>query len=141
METEQLEQQLPLGNRFMYMALGSSVTLALISYGNYLNGSRWPDFDSYAGELWQWMQITTTPPGFYLLRGQHWKRLPFSIRRNTILGFFLASWITFLSFGFITTNEALFDFDTFLILCALLIAAAYIWMVKKKSNRPEEMFP
>ena len=141
MDSEQLEKQLQIWNRFMYIAIGASATLLLISLGHYMNGSRWPDFEYYAGGMWQWMQLAATPPGFYLLWGKQWKTLPFLERRSTVIGFFVASWITFLSLGFITTNESLIDLTAFLTLCAVLIAFGYGWMLKKKSNRSDEMFP
>lgn len=141
MNTEQLEKQLSVWNRFMYMALGSSITLLIISFGNFFYGNRWSHFENYAGGLWQWMQIATTPPGFYLLWSKHWKVMQFSNRKNTIVGFFIASWLTFLSLGFITANDTLIDFTSFVIVGAVLLALGYIWMAKKKSKQSDEMFP
>lgn len=141
MDTEQLEKELRIWDRLMYIALGASATLSVISFGNFLFGNQWPYFEGYAGELWQWMQIAITPPGFYLLWSKRWKVTPFSARRNTVVGFFIASWITFLSLGFITATEALVNVNCFILAGVMLIALGYVWTVKKKSNRSDEMFP
>ena len=141
MDTEQLEKELQIWNRLMYIALGSSITLLIISFGNFFYGNQWPYFENYAGGLWQWMQIAITPPGFYLLWSERWKRLPFPSRKITVIGFFVASWITFLSLGFITVNDALIYFNFFIIGIAALITLGYIEKAKKKSNQPDEMFP
>jgi hypothetical protein len=113
----------------------------IISFGNFSYGNQWPYFENYTGELWQWMQIAVTPPGFYLLWSKRWKLLPLSSIKITILGFFIASGITFLSLGFITVNNALIYFNFFIIGSASLIALGYSQMTKRKSNQPDEMFP
>jgi hypothetical protein len=141
MDTEQLEKELRIWDRLMYIVLGSSITLLIISFGNFSYGNQWPYFENYTGGLWQWMQITITPPGFYLLWSKRWKLLPLSSRKITILGFFIASGITFLSLGFITVNDALIYFNFFIIGSASLIALGYSQMTKRKSNQPDEMFP
>src|SRR5919109_4902590 len=132
MDTEQLEKELQIWNRLMYIALGSSITLLIISFGNFFYGNQWPYFENYAGGLWQWMQIAITPPGFYLLWSERWKRLPFPSRKITVIGLFVASWITFLSLGFITVNDALIYFNFFIIGIAALITLGYIEKAKKK---------
>jgi hypothetical protein len=141
MDTEPLEKELQIWDRLMYIALGSSSTLLIISFGHFFYGNQWPYFENYAGGLWQWMQIAITPPGFYLLSSKRWKLLPVSSRKIPIIGFFAASWITFLSLGFITVNDALIYFNFFIIGIAALIALGYMEKIKKKSNQPDEMFP
>ena len=138
MDTEQLEKELDRWNHFMYMALASSLTLAAISFGNFFE-SGWSGFERYMSGLWQWIQLAVTPPGFYLLWSKRWKVLPFQARKNTIFGFFLASWFTFLSLGFITLNETLVSF--LLLAGAIVLALRNTDLMKRKSNQPDEMFP
>jgi hypothetical protein len=141
MDTEQLEKELQIWDRLMYIAVGSSISLLIISFGNFFYGNQWPYFENYAGGLWQWTQIAVTPPGFYLLWSERWKPLPFSSRKITMIGFFVASWITFLSLGFITVNDALIYFNFFIIGIAILITLGYMQTAKRKSNQPDEIFP
>jgi hypothetical protein len=138
MDAEQLEKELDRWNRFMYMALASSITLAVISFGNFLE-SGWSGFERYMSGLWQWIQLAVTPPVFYLLWSKRWKALPFQDRRNTILGFFLASWFTFLSLGFITVNGLLVSF--LILVGAISLFFRYVVVVKRKSNQADEIFP
>src|SRR5215216_5065852 len=140
MDLEQLEKELSIWNRFMYLALASSITLAIISLGNFIE-SGWPGFERYVGGLWPWMQLAVTPPGFYLLWSQRWKSMPFFDRKNTIIGFFVASWFSLLSLGLITINNALVDFSFLIVIFGALISLGNSWVSKKKSNRPDEMFP
>ena len=82
METEQLEKQLSVWNRLLYVALGATITLLASS------------FDQFLGVVWIVLQIVVTSSGFFLLWGKRWKKLPLSKERaNTILGYFLASWL------------------------------------------------
>ena len=82
MEIEQLEKQLSVWTRLLYAALGASVTLLFSS------------FDQFLGVVWIVLQIAVTAAAFFLLSGKRWKALPLSKERaNTILGYFLASWL------------------------------------------------
>jgi hypothetical protein len=138
MDTEPLEKELEKWNRSMYIALGSSITLVVITFGNFFEGG-WPGFERYAGGWWQWMQVAITPPGFYLLWSKRWKVLPFQERKNTIIGFLIASWLTFLALGFITLNEPLISF--LLIVGVIPLALRYSHQIKEKSNQADEIFP
>ena len=82
MKTEQLENQLSLWNRLLYAVLGASFTLLFSS------------FDQFLGVVWIILQIAITAVAFFLLVGKRWKALPLSKERaNTILGYFIASWL------------------------------------------------
>ena len=92
MDTEQLEKQFQLWNRFMYMILGSSITLVIISFGNFvIYRNTWPGFDNYTGGVWTCIQPLAALPGFYLLWSKRWKTLPLGNRLNTVFGYFIAS--------------------------------------------------
>jgi hypothetical protein len=140
MDTEPLEKELQIWNRFMYIALASSITLVVISFGNFIEGG-WQGFARYVGGLWPWLQLTVTPPGFYLLWSKRWKSTPVPEKKATIIGFLVASWFSLLSLGLITINNALVDFSFFIIGLGALIVLGNIWVVKKKLNQPDEMFP
>jgi len=140
MDTEQLEKEFQIWNCFMYMGLASSITLVVISLGNFLSGG-WSGFERYAGGLWPWMQLAVTPAGFYLLWGKHWRNFPLSNRKNTAWGFFIASWFTFLSLGFITVNGPLVNFSFLIIGGVTLLGVGYINFVKRKLDQSDEMFP
>ncbi|HSA99829.1 MAG TPA: hypothetical protein VLE49_04210 [Anaerolineales bacterium] len=141
MDTEKLEKQFQLWNRFMYMILGSSVTFLIVSLSFLLNGSRWSGFDNDAGGIWQWLQLLATPPGFYLLWSKHWKALPLLNRLHTIFGYFLASWLSLLALGIITSNNTPGEFNFFIVGTGLLIVLGYLWVLKRTSDPRDEMFP
>ena len=142
MENEQIEKQFQLWDRFMYVALGSSITLVIVSLVNLLNGSRWPGFDNSMGGVWQWIQLLATPPGFYLLWGKRWKTLPLLSRLNTVFGYFIASWFSFLALGLIVTAEnAPTELNFLIVGSAILIALGYVWLLRRTSNPRDEMFP
>lgn len=82
MDTEHLDKQLSVWNRLLYAALGSCITILASS------------FDQLLGVVWLVLQVAVTSSGFFLLSGKRWKTLPLTKERaNTILGYFLASWL------------------------------------------------
>jgi hypothetical protein len=141
MDTEQLEKELQIWDRLMYMAVGASIVLAALSFRHLDYADLWPGFQSYAGAIWQWMQMAITPPGFYLLWSKRWKDVPFQEKKNTIIGFFIASWFTFLALGFITLNYSLVLLGLLFTGSAALITLGYLWWRKVKPNQVDEMFP
>ena len=83
METKQLEKQLSIWTRLLYVVAGASITLFFSSFDT-----------QFLGVIWIMLQIAVTSSGFFLLWGKHWKTLPPSKdRANTILGYLLASWL------------------------------------------------
>ncbi len=141
MDTNQLEKQFQLWNRFMYLILGSSITLVLIGLGVILNRDRWQGFENYVGGIWTLVQILATVPGFILLLLKRWRALPLANRLNTIFGYFVASWLSFLSLGLVTANNAPNELNFLIIGSALLIILGYIWALKRTSNPRDEIFP
>lgn len=141
MDTERLEKQFQMWNRFMYVVLGASITLVTVGLGDFLEGNRWPGFDNFIGGVWQWVQLLATPPGFYLLLGKRWKTMPLSNRLNTIFGYFIASWLSFFALGLITANNAPTELGFLIIGSAILIALGYIWALKRTLHPRDEMFP
>jgi hypothetical protein len=140
METERLEKEFQLWNRFMFLVLGSSITLVIIGFTFILNRDRWQGFANYMGGIWIWVQLLATTPAFILLLVKRWRTIPLVDRLNTIFGYFLASWLSFLAFGLIADgvpNELYF----LLVGYALLIVGGYIWSLKRTSIPRDEMFP
>lgn len=129
MDTEQLEKQLPIWNKLMYMALGSVITMLASSPNNF----------SFTGIVWLLMQIAFIPSGLVLLFGKPWKALPLSRERmNTAFGYLLASWLALfvpltMGGGDDTTNFILLVYTVFL--------GFLYWRVRKKFSSSEEMFP
>jgi hypothetical protein len=140
METNQLEKQFQLWNRFMYFVLGSSITLVLISFGFIQSFYRWQGFENYMGGIWAWVQVLATAPAFILLLLKRWRALPLVNRLNTIFGYFVASWLSFLAFGLIA-NDVPNELYSLIVVYALLIAIGYIWSLKRTSIPRDEMFP
>lgn len=140
MDTNQLEKQFQLWNRFMYLVLGSSITLVLLSFGFIQNFYRWQGFENYMGGIWTWVQILATAPAFILLLLKRWRALPLVNRLNTIFGYFVASWLSLLAFGLIA-NDVPNELYSLIVVYALLIAIGYIWSLKRTSIPRDEMFP
>ena len=141
MDTNQLEKQFQLWNRFMYLVLGLSITLVFISFGFILNRDKWQGFPNYIGGIWTLVEILATAPGLILLVVKRWRSLPLVNRLNTIFGYFVASWLSFLTLGLITANNAPSELNFLIIGSALLIILGYIWALKRTSTPRDEMFP
>lgn len=143
MNPGQLEKQFQLWNRLMYMVLGASITLLLISFGNLvIYRNTWPGFDNYTGGVWTCLEFLAVLSGLYLLWNKPWKALPLEARLNTAFGYFIAGWICLLALVFIIDPQNAPDELNFIILgSAILIPVGYIWLLKKKPNVQEEIFP
>lgn len=141
MDTNQLEKQFQQWNRFMYLVVGSSITLVLLGFGFFLNRDRWEGFANFMGGIWTWVQILATAPGLMLLLLKPWRSIPLADRLNTIFGYFAASWLCFLSLGLFTIDNAPTEINCLLFISAILIVLGYIWALKRISSPRDEMFP
>lgn len=141
MDTNQLEKQFEQWNRFMYLVLGSSITLVLIGFGFFLNRERWEGFANYAGGIWAWVQILATTPGLILLLLKPWRSILFVHRLNTIFGYFAASWLSFLSLGLFTVDNAPNEINCLIFFSAMLLVVGYIWALRRISFPRDDMFP
>jgi hypothetical protein len=106
MDTQQLEKRFQIGNHFMYIVLGPSITLVIVSFGCFINPVAWPSFANYTSGLWLVLQLIATSLGFYLLWSPRWKPLPFQNRINTIFGYFIAGWPNLIAFGLMTQKKS-----------------------------------
>lgn len=128
MDTEQLEKQLSIWNKLMYMALGSVVTLVASS----------PNDFSHVDVIWLLIQIAITPPGFFLLFGKRWKAMPLSKERvNTILGYLFASWLSLFVPLILGASS---EYVLFLLVYTVFLGMLY-WRTQKKFSNSDEMFP
>jgi hypothetical protein len=141
METNQLEKQFEMWNRFLYMVIGSVITLLIISSGTVTYGTEWPGFGNYAGGLWASLQFLTALPGFYLLWGRRWRPLALPERINTIFGYLAASWLNLFSIGLLMEAPPATDYYFVIAGSALVLILGYIWTRKRTSIPREEMFP
>jgi hypothetical protein len=128
MNTEPLEKELQLWNRFMYMALGAAIALIASS----------PNDFSFVGIVWLLLQIVVTPAGFFLLLGKRWKVLPITKERtNTIFGYFVASWLLLLIPSILGADPLYLIFVIgYLVFLIVLYSRLY-----KKPSDSDEMFP
>ena len=141
MEMNQLEKQFQMWNRFMWMILGSSITLLITGLGNVLYPTDWPGFGNYLGGIWSSILFLAAPAGCYLLWGRRWKSIVLSERINTIFGYLAASWIDLLSLWAITETTPATDYYFLLVGSAIFIILGYIWALKRTSMQKGEIFP
>jgi hypothetical protein len=128
MDTEQLEKQLSIWNKLMYMALGSAITLVASS----------PNEFSQVDVVWLLVQIAITPPGFFLLFGKRWKVLPLSREKvNTALGYLFASWLSLFVPLILGAGSA---YTLFLLVYTVFLGLLY-GRVQRKFSNSDEMFP
>lgn len=126
METEQLEKQLSIWNRLLYVVAGSTITLLLSS------------FDQFLGVIWIVLQIAVTSAAFFLLSGRRWKSLPLTRERaNTVLGYFLASWVLSLVPGILGADSLYY----ILVFGYAIFILVIFRRTQKALYASEEMFP
>lgn len=141
MDTSQLEKQVQMWNRFMYMVLGATITLLIISCGTVTYGTKWPGFGNYAGGIWASLQFLAVLPGFHLLWGGRWKTISLSIRINTIFGYFAAGWLNLLSIGLLMETAPATDYYFIITGIAVLLLLGYFGARKRMFSPRDEMFP
>ena len=141
METTSLQKQLQIWDRLMYVVLGSSITFLVISFGNFINPREWPSFANYASGPWMVLELLAVPPGIYLLWHKHWKTLPLQSMKNTIAGYFLASWLGLVAFAFMIQKESPTESSVLVAVGAALLPLVYLWATRRTSSPRDEMFP
>lgn len=143
MDIEKPEKQFQPWNRFMYMVLGASITLLIISFGNQvIYRNAWPGFDNYTGGVWTCIQFLAALSGLYLLWDKPWRPLPLGVRLNTAFGYFGSGWLCLLALAFIIDPQNAPDELIFIIIgSAIVIALGYVWALKRTATPRDEMFP
>jgi hypothetical protein len=126
MDIEQLEKQLLVWNKLMYVALGSALTILASS------------FDQFIGVVWLMLQIVVTTSGFFLLWGKRWRNMsPSKERTNTTFGYLIASWL-------LLFTPVILGVDTFyyiFIFGYAIFLVIIFWRTQKKLSGSDEMFP
>ncbi len=126
MDTDRLEQQLPIWNRRMHVILSSAATLLVATFVPLL----WV--------VWFALLILSTSFGFNLLWGKDWKNLPLTKERlNIIFGCFLAGWLLLFVPWILNTDIC---FSVFPLAYTIFLLGMY-WHTRKKLSDAEEMFP
>jgi len=126
MDIENLESQLSVWNRLMYVALGSTATILASS------------FDQFLGIVWLVLQIVVTSSGFFLLWGKRWKKIPPSKERtNVIFGFLFASWLLLFTPVIFGVDNLYYIF----IVGYTIFLVILFWRMQKKLFGSDEMFP
>lgn len=128
MDTERLEKELQIWNRFMHMALGASIAMLASS----------PNDFSFVGIVNLLLLIAVIPPGFFLLFGKPWKELPLTKERtSTSLGYLIAS-LLLLFIPAILGAPPLYLL--FLVAYVIFLIVLY-FRIQKKPSDSDEMFP
>ena len=128
MDTEQLEKELQLWQRFMYMALGAAIALVASS----------PNDFSFVGIVNLLLLIAVIPAGFFLLWGKRWKVLPLTKERTTtIFGYLIASLLLL----FIPAILGAHPLYLIFLVAYLIFVIALYFRIHKKPSDSDEMFP
>ena len=139
MEIDSLEKKLMLWKQILFIVLGASITLLATGVGELPMGN--PFFPGWYA-VWFVIQLAAILPGFVLLLGKHWVKLPLKERLNTIFGYFAVAWIVFLAFGVRSLVLPLPGSYWWIAgLALVMIAGSYGWLYRKLFHTPEEIFP
>lgn len=84
--------------------------------------------------------LATLFPGVLLSVHSEWRKVSINKRLNLIFGFFLASWVVFLSLGAQDLNNAADGYNVLLVGSAIAIGVGY-WRLRRKQAGAEEVFP
>jgi hypothetical protein len=126
MDTGQLEKQLSIWSRLLYAVFGSCITLLFSSFAEFL------------GVVWIVLQIGITSAAFYLFLGKRWRGLPVSRERaNTVLGYFLASWLLSLVPGILGADSLYY----IIVFSYAIFILAIFRRTQKELSVSDEMFP
>ena len=140
MDIEQLEKQLELWKRGLFVALGSSVTLFAITLAESSRDS------FFSSAIWGWylvwvvVWLAIAPPGFYLLLSKRWRKVSLSTRLNTAFGYLGCAWMVLLSAGIKGYSSGDHACSTLIVITAFILGGSYLYLRRKK-NEPEEIFP
>jgi hypothetical protein len=135
MDVEQLEKQLEFWKRGLLVALGASVTLLATTLAESPQDGFWGWYF-----VWVIIWLAVAPPGFYLLMSKKWRKVSLSSRLNAAFGYLGCAWLVLLSAGirgFLSSNPGC---NTLIVITAFVLGVAY-WYLRKKKDKPEEMFP
>ena len=140
MDVEQLEKRLEFWKRGLLVALGASGTLLVTTLAESLR------YAYFADAFWGWyivwvvIWLAIAPPGFYLLMSKKWRKVSLSSRLNAAFGYLGCAWLVLLSAGirrFLNSDPGC---NTLIVITGIVLGGAY-WYLRKKKDKPEELFP
>jgi len=135
MDVEQLEKQLEFWKRGLLVALGASVTLLATTLAESSQDGFWGWYF-----VWVIIWLAVAPPGFYLLMSKKWRKVSLSSRLNAAFGYLGCAWLVLLSAGirrFLNSDPGC---NTLIVITGIVLGGAY-WYLRKKKDKPEELFP
>ena len=135
MDVEQLEKRLEFWKHGLFLALGASVTV----FATTLAGASQVGFWGWY-LVWVVIWLAIAPPGFYLLMSRKWRKVPLSSRLNLAFGYLGCAWLVLFSAGIRGYLSTAIGCITWIIILALILGGVY-WYLRKKKDKPEEMFP
>lgn len=140
MNIDSLHKRFEIWKYILFINIGASITLFLQAVLNYQE-SRSLIFQASWYGAWLLVQLAAFLPGFVLLWGKHWMRIPLRERLNTIFGYFAVAWFTLLPVGIRIERYTSKTFNFFLLGCAIALAIGYWWLRRKSLGTQNEIFP
>lgn len=139
MEIDSLKKRFEIWKHILFINIGAALTLLATSIADLPNPARL-DVPGWYG-IWFVVQLASFLPGFVLLWGKHWLKIPLYERLDTIFGYFVVAWLTLLAIGLRIGSTMSDPFGAFLLGCAAAIAIGYWWSRRKSLGSQNEMFP
>ena len=140
MDIHSLKKRFEIWKHIFFINLGASIVLFLQALLGYLESQNL-NFEASWYAVWFLVQLASLLPGFVLLFGKHWMRIPLRERLNTIFGYFVVAWFTLLPVGIRIDRYSEKSFNYFLFGGAVAIAFGYWWLHRKSIEVQNEMFP
>jgi len=142
MDVEQLEKRLEFWKRGLLVAIGASVTLLATTLAESSRHVSFSFSDAFWGWYLVWMVIwlAVAPPGFYLLMSRRWRKVSLSSRLNPAFGYLGCAWLVLLSAGIRGFSNSDPACNSLIVITAFILGGTY-WYLRKKKDKPEEIFP
>jgi hypothetical protein len=135
MDEEQLEKQLESWKKGLLVALGASVTFFATTLAVTSQVGFWGWY-----VVWVIIWLAVAPPGFYLLMSRKWRKVPLSKRLNPAFGYLGCAWLILVSAGIKGYFSASPTCTALHVIFTVVLGAGY-WVLRKKKDAPEELFP
>jgi hypothetical protein len=135
---EDLEKQLPHWEKWLFVCYGAAFTFLATVIVKAVE----PVERAYLMNALVWIivQLATLFPGVLLSVHSEWRKVSINKRLNLIFGFFLTSWVVFLSLGAQDLNNVADGYNVLLVGSAIAIGVGY-WRLRRKQAGAEEVFP
>ena len=145
MTIEQLELRLEKWKRYVWFSLGASAYMLLSAAVDALLVLRQPDPNRSVPRLIVWILIecAVVSPAVLLTLGREWRKMPITLRLNTIFGSLAASCMAIVPFGWRLQLMINFpgDIPLLLLIVGVLLAGMFFYLRNKLETASESMFP